>query len=228
MGPREKVRSRTDSCRPALRVAETPKEKIAYDNGSSKANRLYDDSGKYRARAVRPPKNRPSSSRTVFHAPAGPAKSTKMRTASLSSSGGGCTTCTITRSTVPFFEHSPPSVKPRSSAPVYKGETEWGDEPTSAGRSGSLASSGPTMFVSTITRLGSPNLSASAFARASAPASTMRPRPEPLPLPLPLLSAPFTPLTCSTESACTIPLPSAPRPCPSLCPHFAMRRAANV
>ena len=93
--------------------------KIIYDNGPSKANRLYNDSGKYRARAVRPPKNRPSSSRTVFHAPAGPAKSTKMRTASVSSCGGGCTACTTTRSTVPFFEHSSPSVKAKSSAHVH-------------------------------------------------------------------------------------------------------------
>lgn len=94
------------SCRSRAR------RKTIYGNGSSKANRLYNDSGKYRARAVRPPKNRPSSSRTVFHAPAGPANSTKMRTAAVSSCGGGCTICTTTRSTVPFFEHSSPSVRP--------------------------------------------------------------------------------------------------------------------
>ena len=92
------------------------RKKVVYDNNSSKTRRLYNDSGKYRARAVRPPKNRPSSSRTVFHAPAGPANSTKMRTASVSSCGGGWTTCTTTRSTVPFFEHSSPLVRPWSSA----------------------------------------------------------------------------------------------------------------
>ena len=99
--------------------APTPKGNI-HDSGPSKANWLYNDSGKYRARAVRPPKNRPSSSRTVFHAPAGPANNTKMRTASVSFCVGGCTTCTITRSTVPFFEHSSPLVSPRSSAHIYK------------------------------------------------------------------------------------------------------------
>lgn len=62
-----------------------------YHSGASKSNWLNRASGKYRALTCLPPKYRPSSSLTVFHAPAGPANNTKIRTASLGSSGTGYT-----------------------------------------------------------------------------------------------------------------------------------------
>lgn len=76
--------------------------------GRSNSCRLNSCSEKYLARTVLPPKYRPSSSRTVFQAPAGPANKTKMRTAWSGWGDGGWTRWTITRSTVPFLEHSSP------------------------------------------------------------------------------------------------------------------------
>ena len=77
----------------------------------SKSYDWKDISGKYLARTVRPPKYRPSSSRTVFQAPTGPEKRTKIRTASSGLGGVGYTGCTTTLSTVPFLEHSSPVEK---------------------------------------------------------------------------------------------------------------------
>ena len=77
----------------------------------SKSYDWKDTSGKYLARTVRPPKYRPSSSRTVFQAPTGPEKRTKIRTASSALGGVGYTGCTTTLSTVPFLEHSSPVEK---------------------------------------------------------------------------------------------------------------------
>ena len=73
-------------------VSDTRAIPNQYDySGESKSNWLNLASGKYRALTCLPPKYRPSSSLTVFHAPAGPANNTKIRTASLESSGTGYT-----------------------------------------------------------------------------------------------------------------------------------------
>jgi hypothetical protein len=76
-------------------------------------------SGKYRALTTLPPKYLPSNSLTVFHAPTGPANNTNILTASVLLAGGGFNGWTMTRSTVPFFEHSSPK-QDSADSNVYK------------------------------------------------------------------------------------------------------------